>query len=137
MTAELDRVDSIQTALGLGVEDIAQAGREVFFSATGQKASEEMPDYARDNWDAAATCVFRQCMSEIEVSWKALAERACNAFYDASKYSELPLIMQRIWEVVVRHMANCVIAEDRDELKEAQAFDWKKWIVKGEIDVGN
>lgn len=115
--------------LGLTVREVGLAGREVFLRVLTQP-DKEPSEWASEQWAECAERVKAVCDQEKEVAWEGLVNQVAAHFYGyrfVEEAESLPAAQRIGWEAAVRTMVNWCAAEDVEDRREIERFDWSAW----------
>lgn len=135
--------DEVTNAFGMNATQIAESLREKYFQIICKNVSplwKELPASLRARWTASVEILFMKCERQLQ---NVSAKRETEAFLDAiagpGTYKNLPRPMQIVWEAVLRHAINLIVAgtqvesgENQEELRrefdQAMSDDWHEWV---------
>jgi hypothetical protein len=127
-------LDEYTTPAGQDLDSVARSARELILKLFGVDdvagGWEEASEGIKERWREAVAVVFSQCLSEVEVSWDILAERAASAFGGVGQQKSLEPALRIRWEAVVRHASNLILAEDGSDVDAVMSHDWRPWILE-------
>jgi hypothetical protein len=137
--------DELTNAFGMNAIQIAQSLREKYFQIICKDVKpkwEELPVNLRARWAASVDILFMKCERQLQgVSAKKETEAFVDSIHGPGTYRKLPRVLQVVWEAVLRHAINLIVAgtardpgEDPTELRrefdQAMADDWHDWVRK-------
>jgi hypothetical protein len=135
--------DEVTNAFGMNATQIAESLREKYFQILCRKVKptwKELPPSLRARWAAAVEILFMKCERQVQ---NVSAKRETEAFLDSiagpETFKKLPRVVQVVWEAVLRHAINILVAgtqiepgenpeELRREFDRAMADDWHDWV---------
>jgi hypothetical protein len=117
--------------LGYTVDQIAKEGREVYFKVLERNPGDwdSLSNEAKAGWMTAAVAMADTVSAETSRPWHDLAKDVCESVFEKGRWPKSPPLIRYTFQAVARHMCNLMLAEDGDDLKEINAFDWQNWVV--------
>ena len=135
--------DEATNAFGMTAVQIAESLRAKYFQIVCENPACEwgdLPASLRARWAAAVDILFIKCERQLQgVSAKKETESFVDSINGPSTFRKLPRVLQIVWEAVLRHAINIIVAgtqvdpgenptELRKEFDRAMADDWHDWV---------
>lgn len=124
--------DPFRTRAGLTLEELARSARERYNAVLAREAGEfsEAPLDEQQRWIEACEEAAGFLTQEIECRWRDLARRYAKCYYGRDRWAESPSAVRLAFEVVVRHLTNLIFCEDQEDIRDAERYDWRGWMLE-------
>jgi hypothetical protein len=133
-----------ENAFGMGSAEIAQELRKTYYRLLGRELKpnwKDMPSNLRARWCASVEVLFVKCERQVQTSAKAATQSFVDSIAGDGSFKKMPRSLQIIWEAILRHAINLVVAgmardpgenanELRREFDQALKDTWEEWVAE-------